>query len=150
MTVDLGPGTGLHCGMVGLGQGPCPEFFQADAFKWYVEGFPRGPGRDAEVPTKSGESGSSRLGCGLSWGGLGAGFQPQASPSGRKNLKHPKRSLFPAGTSPLACPMHVAGGAGGGSRREVLIYLITSPLWRRQAECLLGQWTRKLRPGAEK
>lgn len=32
----------------------------------------------------------------------------------------------------------------------MLIYLITSALWKRQAECLLSQWMKKLRPGTEK
>ena len=79
----------------------------------------------------------------LSPGWAGSRFPASSRLSFRHNPKHPERSLHPAGTGPVACPVHVAGSARGGSKREVLIYL-TSLLWRRQAEM------RTLRPAAKK
>lgn len=153
--MDLGPGTDWHRGIVSMCQGPCPEggllsrCIQMASGRLF-QGFPAG-GEHTQVPAKSAESGSSGLGCGL----LRVGWEPVSSlklvcPSGRQSPNRLERSLCPAGTGPVACPMHVAGGVREESEREVLIYLTTGPLWRRQAECLLSQQMRKLRPGAEK
>lgn len=86
--------------------------------RWHLRCFPRGPGSDAEVPAKSGELGSRGLGCGLPRAGWAqtSSLEPICL-SGRRNPKHPERSLCPAGTGPVACLMHVASGgrerAGG-------------------------------------
>lgn len=62
----------------------------------------------------------------------GWGWEPVSSlrlvcPSGRQNPNHPERSLCPAGTGPIVCPRHVAGGVREGSERVVLVYLTMSP-----------------------
>lgn len=147
--MGLGPGTDWHRGIVSMCQGPCPEGGLLSrclqmASGRLLQGTPRWG------VCKSGEARRSGWGCGV----LRVIWEPVSSlqlvcPSGRQNSSHPERSPCPAGTGPLACPMHVAAGVREGSEREVLIYLTASPLWRRQAECLLSQHRRKLRPGAE-
>lgn len=109
-----------QAGIVSMCQGPCPE---GGLLSWCIQmasgrlfqGSPGG-GEYPEAPAKSGEARSSGLGCGL----LRVVWEPLSSlklvcPSGRQNSSHPERSLCPAGTGPMACPVHVAGGVREGS-----------------------------------
>lgn len=106
--------------------------------------------QEGRVPAKSCEPGSRGPGRGLPRAG-----QAQASSlepiclSGRRNPKHPARSLCPAGTGPVACPVHVAGG---GREREGGTRLPDSKasVEATGRASLLGQWMGKLRLGAEK
>lgn len=85
------------------------------------------------APAKSRELGSRGPGRGLPRAGWAqaSSLEPICL-SGRRNPKHPERSLRPAGTGPAAalCTWLVVGG----SKREALIYRTARPLRRGQAE----------------
>lgn len=136
---------------MGICQGPCMEVFQAGASKWHLGGFPWGPWRHSEIAAKLGELENSALGHGLPRVGWvqASSLEPVCS-SGRKNPKHPERSVPPAGTGPVACLVHVAGGARGRARGRYPFTLqkVLSAGDRQRAPP--HQRMGKLRPGAEK
>lgn len=108
--MELEPGTGWYGEHVPrtLSRGRSSELVHPDGIWTALPGTPGG-GDYAAVPAKSGEAGSSGLGCGL----LRVVWEPVPSlklvcPSGRHNSNHPK-----------ACPMHVAGGVRESSERDV-------------------------------
>lgn len=88
---------------------------------------------------------AARPGCGLPRvGWRQASSLKSACPSCRRNPEHPGGLCTQLSWHwSCVCPAHVAGGAWGGSKREVLIYLIASASWRR----LAGRASSANRPG---